>query len=71
MTIEEGLELLKKYDRNGKTFGQQIEYLISKGATKKQAETALTALLRATAIPIYDERGCLNEIDRHKKRKES
>ena len=71
MTIEEGVELLRKYDRNGKTFGQQIEYLISQGATRKEAEESLTALLRETSIPIYDEHGFLNEIDRHKKRKKS
>lgn len=71
MTIEEGLELLKKYNRNGKTFGQQIEYLISKGTTRKEAESTFIEYLKATVPPTYDEHGFLNEIDRHKKRKES
>lgn len=69
MTIEEGVEILRNYDRDGKTFGQQIEYLISRGAERKAAEESLRTLLMETPIPDYDERGCLNEIDRNKKRR--
>ncbi len=71
MTTEEGLEILERYDKNGKTFGQQMEYLISKGATRKEAEAIFIEYLKATVPPTYDEHGFLNEIDRHKKRKES
>ena len=71
MTIEEGVELLRKYDRDGKTFGQQIEYLISQGAARKEAEESLRTLLLETPIPNYNEYGSLDEIDFHKKRKQT
>ncbi len=69
MTTENGLAMLEKYDGDGKTLWQHIEYLVSKGATRKEAEAILIAFLKDRIPPSYNEDGSFNEIDPPLKRK--
>lgn len=64
-----GLSILSKYKKQ--TMGQMFQILAENGFNKDESVAVISEKCKEATVPMYDEHGFLNEIDRHKKRQES
>lgn len=64
MENKKEFELLNKYDINGKSVREIVEYLKKNGLSQQKAEIAVRIYLNERVAPNYTEDGYLFEINR-------
>ena len=64
-----GLSILEEH--GNQTMGQMFKILAENDFDRQESIAVIAERCKEATAPMYDEHGFLNEIDRHKKRKES
>lgn len=61
-----GLSILEKH--GNQTMGKMFELLADGGFDRQESIAVISERCKEATVPMYDEHGFLNEVDRNKKR---